>query len=68
MKTLIDPIILAEDLKEYRHKKGMTQKQLAEFLMIPLYTYRRWEKAVCRISPMMFRYLQERKVIKIVTK
>jgi len=34
------------EIKEARHKLGLTQKQLAEIAKTPLKTYQKWEQGV----------------------
>ena len=68
MRSLMEPIVLAEELKEYRFKRNrekrrLTQREMAKFLGVPVYTYQRWEKALVRISPMMFAHLVRMKVV-----
>lgn len=63
MRTIIDPVVLAVDLKEYRAKRSkkegrtVTQEMVAKELGIFTQTYQRWENARCRISPAMYRLL-----------
>lgn len=35
---------MQNDLRQLRLKAGLTQKQIAEALGVPLSTYRRWDK------------------------
>lgn len=64
MRTIIEPYILAVDLKEFRVKKGLTQKEIAAIIEVPVYTYQRWEKGHCRISPIMYKHLVRLGIIK----
>ena len=40
-------IIISKKLKEYRHKNGMTQKQLGELLCVTAQSISKWERGEC---------------------
>ena len=44
-------------IKELRVSKGMTQKQCAEYLNIPLRTYCRYESGGQKINPIKYQYI-----------
>lgn len=68
MKCSIEPMKLAQILTDYRKKKGLSQQDLADSLRIPRYTLQRWEKGLVKISPIMFRMLVDRWIIKMTEK
>jgi predicted nucleotidyltransferase len=47
-------------IKELRKEKGLTQIQCAEYLRIPLRTYKRYEADESKVNPIKYQYIIDR--------